>query len=129
MEKEDGRMAEAAGDVLSVGKVLRLTLWLLERSFHGKMLEVIYALTAGVRLRPGSRSNSRAGVLSAGLALLIFAIPGNLRAETDCLACHADKTMQNAAGHSIAVDGQKLGASIHGSLKCGDCHADIKEYP
>ena len=32
-------------------------------------------------------------------------------------------------GHSVAVDAQKFHLSIHGSLKCGDCHADIKEYP
>ena len=37
--------------------------------------------------------------------------------------------MQNAAGHSISVDGQKFATSVHGSLKCGDCHADIKDYP
>lgn len=37
--------------------------------------------------------------------------------------------MQDAAGHSISVDGDKFGASIHGSLQCNNCHADIKEYP
>ncbi len=37
--------------------------------------------------------------------------------------------MQDANGHSIAVDGKTFGDSIHGSLKCNDCHADIKEYP
>ena len=34
-----------------------------------------------------------------------------------------------SAGHSISVDGDKFSASIHGSLQCNDCHADIKEYP
>ena len=37
--------------------------------------------------------------------------------------------MTDAAGHSIAVDGQKFSASIHGSLQCSNCHADIKGYP
>lgn len=37
--------------------------------------------------------------------------------------------MTDSAGHSIAVDGKAFGDSIHGSLKCNDCHADIKEYP
>ena len=40
-----------------------------------------------------------------------------------------DKTMQDSAGHSISVDGEKFSASIHGSLQCNNCHADIKEYP
>ncbi|MFP5234597.1 MAG: cytochrome c3 family protein [Acidobacteriota bacterium] len=67
------------------------------------------------------------GVLCA--AIFCFGVAGRLSAQTDCLACHGDKTMQDAAGHSIAVDGGKFGASIHGSLKCNDCHADIKAYP
>jgi predicted CXXCH cytochrome family protein len=66
----------------------------------------------------------------AGLAALLFLSgAAGLRADTDCLACHSDKTMQNAAGHNISVDGVKFASSIHGSLKCGDCHADIKDYP
>jgi len=55
--------------------------------------------------------------------------PAGLRAQSDCLACHGDKTMTDAAGHSIAVDGQTFSASIHGSLQCTSCHADIKGYP
>ena len=61
--------------------------------------------------------------------MLVLASPATLLAQTDCLACHSDKTMQDAAGHSISVDGDKFGASIHGSLQCNNCHADIKEYP
>lgn len=62
-------------------------------------------------------------------AILVAAQIGVARAETDCLACHADKDLQNAAGHSVCVDAQKFGASVHGVLKCGDCHTTIKEYP
>jgi predicted CXXCH cytochrome family protein len=70
------------------------------------------------------------GALAVGLvALMLVFVPQSLNAQAECLACHGDKTMQNAAGHSIAVDGQKLGSSIHGSLQCNNCHADIKEYP
>ncbi len=47
----------------------------------------------------------------------------------DCLTCHGDASMTDAAGRSIAVDGQKFSASIHGSLQCANCHADIKGYP
>lgn len=65
----------------------------------------------------------------AVLALLVFFVVPRLNAETDCLACHGDQTMKGNDGHSIAVDGQKFSASIHGGLKCNDCHADIKDYP
>ena len=67
---------------------------------------------------------------AATLAGLVMALAAaGLNAQTDCLACHGDKTMQDANGHSIAVDGQKFSASIHGSLQCNSCHEDIKEYP
>jgi predicted CXXCH cytochrome family protein len=55
--------------------------------------------------------------------------PGALRAQTDCLSCHGDKTLQDASGKSVGVDGDKFHASIHGSLGCSDCHTSIKEYP
>ena len=63
------------------------------------------------------------------LALAWLLTPYRLSAQTDCLSCHADKSMTDAAGHSITVDGDKFSASIHGSLQCNNCHADIKEYP
>ena len=52
------------------------------------------------------------GVL--GFALL--GAPRSIIAQTDCLACHSDKSMQDAAGRSISVDGGKFGSSVHGSL-------------
>lgn len=63
------------------------------------------------------------------VALAVLLSPCRASAQAGCLACHGDKTMQDAAGHSISVDGDKFGASIHGSLQCNSCHADIKEYP
>jgi len=63
------------------------------------------------------------------LALVIFPVTQPLSAQTDCLACHGDLTMKDNAGHSIGVDGQKFSASIHSSLGCAACHADIKDYP
>jgi predicted CXXCH cytochrome family protein len=62
-------------------------------------------------------------------ALLAVAAPRAAKAETDCLACHGDPSLQDATGKSAGVDAHKFGASIHGSLKCNDCHATIKEYP
>ena len=63
------------------------------------------------------------------LVLLVWAAaPATARAQ-DCLTCHSDASMTDAAGHSIAVNGTKFAASIHGSLQCSNCHADIKGYP
>jgi predicted CXXCH cytochrome family protein len=72
----------------------------------------------------------RSGVLAAGVVMLLLATGSSgLHAQTDCLACHSDQSLQDAAGHSVTVDGKKFADSIHGSLKCGDCHINIKEYP
>src|ERR1035437_3076779 len=74
------------------------------------------------------RRGSRA--LAVGFAAILFLVlPIILRAQTDCLSCHADKTMQDASGHSVGVDAAKFHASMHGSLGCTDCHTSTKEYP
>ncbi len=80
---------------------------------------------------PQSRSRGlfRSALLAAGVVLVLLAMPGRLAAQTDCLMCHADKTLQDPAGHSVSVDGDTFGKSIHGVLKCGDCHTSIKDYP
>lgn len=76
------------------------------------------------------RFSLRKGALATALAALaLFVAPKIARAQTDCLACHSDKGMTDAAGHSISVDGQTFAASIHGSLQCGNCHTDIKGFP
>ena len=68
--------------------------------------------------------------MAFALILLSLVIaPGAVRAQTDCLTCHGDASMTDAAGHSISVDGKTFAASIHGSLQCANCHADIKGYP
>ncbi len=70
------------------------------------------------------------GFCACAFALVLLASSaGRLSAQTDCLACHGDQTMQDANGHSIAVDGKTFADSIHGSMKCNDCHTAIKEYP
>ena len=66
--------------------------------------------------------------LAVVAALLFVAAPSRVQAQ-ECLTCHSDASMQNAAGHSISVDGKTFSASIHGSLECSNCHADIKGYP
>ena len=71
-------------------------------------------------------------ILFAGLAAAFAAqaatTPAPAPSVTDtCLMCHADKDAKGAAGNSIAVDGAKFAASVHGEmkLKCTDCHADV----
>jgi predicted CXXCH cytochrome family protein len=66
----------------------------------------------------------------AALAMFaVLAMPAHLLAQAECLACHGDKSFQDANGKNISVDGDKFAGSIHGGMKCNDCHADIKEYP
>jgi len=69
---------------------------------------------------------SLALVVSAFLAAVPWCAA---QASSECLACHADAGMQDSSGHSIAVDGSKFHASIHGSLECANCHTTIKSYP
>ena len=76
---------------------------------------------------PGSGATSNSAVLLSLLLAICLSGPSMLRAQTDCLSCHADKTMQDAAGHSVGVDADVFHASIHGSLGCTDCHTSIKE--
>ena len=61
--------------------------------------------------------------------LLFGAVPGTANGQTDCLACHADQSLQDAAGHSVAVDGPKFQYHNPRQPECGDCHTTIKEYP
>jgi predicted CXXCH cytochrome family protein len=64
------------------------------------------------------------------VVIALFAMSSaRLHAQTDCLACHGDQSMTDGNGHKTGVDGDKFGKSIHGSLKCNDCHTDKKEYP
>ncbi len=63
-------------------------------------------------------------------ALLVVAAPRVAQAETDCLCLPRG---QEPAGRRrakvLAWMPATFGASLHGSLKCGDCHATIKDYP
>jgi predicted CXXCH cytochrome family protein len=70
-----------------------------------------------------------AGMLAAAFGALFLCGTARLVAQAECLACHDDASMTDTNGHSIAVDGKVFGESIHGSFKCNDCHADIKQYP
>lgn len=66
----------------------------------------------------------------AGLAPAAWAAPAAPPANDTCLTCHADKDAKNAAGQSIAVEGDKFAASVHGQMKleCTSCHADVSPH-
>lgn len=54
--------------------------------------------------------------------------------NSECLDCHADRTATGErAGRTISVfvDEKAFGASVHSSLDCVSCHADLagKEFP
>jgi len=55
-------------------------------------------------------------------------------ANSDCLACHGEKSLTTKrAGRAVSlfVDEKKFNSSVHGSLSCTNCHADLagKELP
>ena len=55
-------------------------------------------------------------------------------ANDTCLACHGDKTMTTKRGGrtvSLFVDSKRFAGSVHASLNCTSCHADLegKELP
>jgi len=80
-----------------------------------------------LRAGSGTWRMLRGWLLAAAVVLAMGS--GRAWAQAECLACHGDKSMQDANGHSLAVDGDKFGKSVHGSMDCKACHADIKEYP
>jgi nitrate/TMAO reductase-like tetraheme cytochrome c subunit len=43
----------------------------------------------------------------------------------DCLTCHDDDTLKRANGSPIAVRKAVFQGSVHGSMNCVDCHADL----
>lgn len=63
------------------------------------------------------------------LALATGALAAPAMQDSDCLACHSDKTLttKNAAGREISlfVDQARLAASVHKTNSCASCHTDI----
>src|SRR5690348_6713669 len=72
------------------------------------------------------------------VALLCIPATAKSKAADDgndtCLACHGDKTMTTKrAGRTVSlfVDSKRFGGSVHSSLNCTACHADLegKDFP
>ncbi|MGC9157661.1 MAG: cytochrome c3 family protein [Terracidiphilus sp.] len=85
-----------------------------------------------VEQRTGAEMKSVSRIAPSLILLMVAVLPTVPRvaqAQTDCLACHGDMTLQDASGHSVGVDGKTFSASVHGSLQCTDCHTTITGYP
>src|ERR1022692_4945098 len=89
---------------------------------------------------PRSRRRYSYGKLPLGVTLFILSISlisqGAATGPTsnDCLACHSDKSLTAKRGGrtvSLFVDQKKFTGSMHGSLQCTNCHADLdgKDLP
>lgn len=52
------------------------------------------------------------------VVVLLAAAPARAEDAADCLGCHGDK-----------IDAKRFTGSVHGTLGCGVCHADIAGYP
>ncbi len=79
------------------------------------------------------RNPTRTVTFIAALLLLALAPAASAQlANADCLGCHQDPTMtKDVSGRAVPinVDPKQFEGSIHGSLNCTDCHADIKVVP
>ncbi len=69
------------------------------------------------------------GVIAGCAVLFLASFSIALHAQTDCLSCHSDVTMQDASGQNVGVDATKFHSSVHGSLECSACHTSITAYP
>jgi len=82
------------------------------------------------------RAVARAVVMAAILLALGVCLPvsrvqaGEASGQNDlCFGCHSEKSMTaKRAGRTISlfVDGKKFSASVHNSLSCTSCHADLE---
>ena len=77
----------------------------------------------------------RVAALVVVLAWRVSAAPAAAKAipNADCMDCHGDKSavMTNALKQvvSIFTDTNAFKVSVHGDLKCVECHTDIKDLP
>ncbi len=63
-------------------------------------------------------------------ALALLAAPLFAQSAADCLACHGEKdfaTERNGKPVSLFVSPKGFSASVHGSLDCINCHADLEK--
>jgi len=66
--------------------------------------------------------------------MLLFAARARADEDNPCIVCHGEKSLTAKRGNrtvSLYVDAKKFSGSVHGSLSCTGCHADLegKELP
>ncbi len=68
-------------------------------------------------------------VILVGIHLI--GVKGIAQSDEECAMCHSDKSLRSTrkSVHSLFVDQKKFGGSIHASVGCVGCHADISEVP
>lgn len=99
-----------------------------------------YPLAIAGSLLPPAGTGHRVPAIAKGIlcwqtfiatfAMLVLAsLSPALHAQTDCLSCHGDVTMQDGAGHNVGVDGNVFHSSVHSDLGCSACHSSITAYP
>jgi len=94
-------------------------------------------MSAGYRVAEVVRLRCRRVVGLSFFALIFLASSvwaTDTPSNADCLACHDDKGLTTKRGAKIVslyVDGKKFATSVHNSLSCTSCHADLegKELP
>ncbi len=98
-------------------------------SRQGGAMPQLNAIRIGARLT---------GMAAALLLVAFMSWPRPAAAEDNpnelCLGCHGDRSMTTKrAGRTVSlfVDSKKFAGSVHGSLACTNCHADLegKEIP
>ncbi len=71
-------------------------------------------------------------LILAGMTMLALVSPLWAQSNDDCMMCHADasltRTLDNGSVQSLAITTDSLSGSMHASLKCVDCHADLKGF-
>lgn len=66
--------------------------------------------------------------LLAGMSIIILRAMG--QDNSDCFACHSDKDLTGKRGKktiSVFIDEKGFSKSVHGSLTCTSCHADLED--
>jgi hypothetical protein len=72
-------------------------------------------------------------VLLLGL-LMISPLSASAQDNSDCFMCHSDEALETERGGrtiSLHVDDEAFSSSVHGSVSCTACHADLEgaEFP
>jgi uncharacterized protein with PIN domain len=88
----------------------------------------------GATLRTGPTHVPARIVVLCLTVMLVLVSPVRAEDENPCFTCHGEKTFTTKRGGrtvSLYVDAKRFSSSVHASLSCTGCHADLegKELP